>query len=51
PAVGFYDVKQLAPDVIAHRVIGSYEAGLRGMSTRDVVGELLASVGELEDPR
>ena len=47
PSVGFADVKALAPAVIAHRLIKSYEAGLRGLTTRDVVGELLGAVPEL----
>jgi len=47
PSVGFADVKALAPAVIAHRLIKSYEAGLRGLTTRDVVGELVGAVPEL----
>ncbi|PIE18390.1 MAG: AAA family ATPase [Proteobacteria bacterium] len=47
PAVGFADVKALAAPVIAHRLIRSYEAGLRGMTALDVVAELASTVPEL----
>ena len=47
PAVSFADVRALAPSVLAHRLIKSYEAGLRGLTTRDVVGQLLTAVPEL----
>ncbi len=47
PAVGFADVKQLAPHVLAHRLIRSYEAGLSGTSTRQVVEALVAQIPEL----
>ncbi|MCB9732610.1 MAG: AAA family ATPase [Deltaproteobacteria bacterium] len=47
PAVGFADVRALAPAVIAHRLIRSYEASLRGLTARDIVGSLLDAVPEL----
>jgi MoxR-like ATPase len=38
------DVKAVAPDVIQHRVILSYEAEAEGLTQRDFVERLLASV-------
>ena len=47
PGVGFDDVKALAVAVMAHRLIRSYEASLRGVTSADVVRELLTKVPEL----
>ena len=47
PAVAFADVRALAAPVLAHRLIKSYEAGLRGLSARDLVAQLLTAVPEL----
>jgi MoxR-like ATPase len=38
------DIKALAPSVLAHRIIVDPEAELRGMSSRDLVREVLAAV-------
>jgi MoxR-like ATPase len=38
------DVKQLAPAVLAHRLITSAQSRLRGRATQDVLAEIVASV-------
>lgn len=48
PAVGFDDVKALAAPVLAHRLVTTYEAGLSGRTSRDLVAEVLATVPELQ---
>jgi MoxR-like ATPase len=35
------DIKQLAPDILRHRILLSYEAEAEGKTTEDVVKELL----------
>jgi MoxR-like ATPase len=35
------DVKEIAPDVLRHRLIPSYEAEARGLSSDDLVAKLL----------
>jgi MoxR-like ATPase len=35
------DVKDIAPDVLRHRIIPSYEADAEGISTEDIIGQLL----------
>jgi MoxR-like ATPase len=35
------DIKQLAPDILRHRVLLSYEAEAEGKTSEDVVRELL----------
>jgi MoxR-like ATPase len=47
PAVGFADVRQMAVSVLAHRLIPSYEAGLRGLTTPAIVAELVGQIPEL----
>jgi len=47
PAVGFADVRALAGAVMAHRLVLSYEAGLSGISSLDVVAACVAAVPEL----
>jgi MoxR-like ATPase len=36
------DVKELAPDVLRHRLVLSFEAEARGLTPDSVLGELLA---------
>jgi MoxR-like ATPase len=38
------DVKSMAPDVLRHRLILSYEAEAEGKSTDDVIGTLLERI-------
>jgi MoxR-like ATPase len=38
------DVKSMAPDVLRHRIILSYEAEAEGMSTDDLIGTLLERI-------
>ena len=38
------DVKEIAPDVLSHRIILNYEAEADGMNTRQIVDKILASV-------
>lgn len=38
------DVKELAPDVLRHRVVPTYEAAVRGMGADDVVAAILGHV-------
>ena len=35
------DIKELAPDVLRHRLILSYEAEAEGVTTEDIIGQLL----------
>jgi MoxR-like ATPase len=39
-----HDVKRVAPDVLRHRLVLSYEAEADGVSTDDVIDALLSSV-------
>ena len=39
-----HDVKNLAPDVLRHRVVVSYEAEAQGKSSEDVIERILAGV-------
>ena len=48
PAVGFEDVRNLAAPVLRHRLIPSYEAGLSGIDTDQIVARLLTAVPEVE---
>ena len=36
-----HDVKRLAPDVLRHRLVASYEADAEGLSTDDLLGRIL----------
>lgn len=47
PAVGFEEVKQLAPAVLRHRLILSYEAHLSGIDTDQVVQHILTETPEV----
>jgi MoxR-like ATPase len=46
--VGFDDVKTVAPPSLRHRVILDYQSRLDGVDSDQVVGEILASVRELD---
>ena len=35
------DIKDLAPDILRHRILLSYEAEAEGVSSEDVIRELL----------
>jgi MoxR-like ATPase len=35
------DVKDIAPDVLRHRIIPSYEADAEGVSVDDIIGRIL----------
>jgi len=50
PNVGFDDVRAVAPDAIAHRLVLDYRARLDGVTARMIVAALLAAVGELAEP-
>ena len=39
-----HDVKNLAPDILRHRVLVSYEAEAQGKSSEDVIERILAGV-------
>jgi MoxR-like ATPase len=39
------DVKALAPDVLRHRLVTTYEAEARSVSAEQIVGRLLEGVG------
>ncbi|TLD72110.1 MoxR family ATPase [Phragmitibacter flavus] len=39
-----YDVKSLAPDILRHRILLSYEAEAEGVTTEDIVEQLLDKV-------
>ena len=39
------DIKQLAPDILRHRVITTYEAEAQGVTVEEIVEQLLAGVG------
>jgi MoxR-like ATPase len=47
PNVGFDEVKELAPAVLNHRLVLSYEAGLERVSSTQLVQELLAATPEV----
>ncbi|MBL8923940.1 MAG: MoxR family ATPase [Myxococcaceae bacterium] len=47
PNVGFDEVRQLAPAVLNHRLVLSYEANLEKVGPTKVVDELLAAVPEI----
>jgi len=47
PNVGFDEVRELAPAVLNHRLVLSYEAGLEKVGPTQVVAELLAHVPEV----
>jgi MoxR-like ATPase len=38
------DVKSIGPDVLRHRVIASYEAEARDLTSDDIVREIFATV-------
>jgi MoxR-like ATPase len=38
------DVKSLAPDILRHRILLSYEAEAEGVTTEDIVAALLDKV-------
>ncbi|WP_041971961.1 MoxR family ATPase [Geobacter sp. OR-1] len=38
------DIKDIAPDILRHRIITSYEADIDGMTTGSLVAEILANV-------
>ena len=39
------DVKELAPDVLRHRLVLTYEAEAQGVSADEIIERLLESVG------
>ena len=45
--VGFDDVRAVAPDALAHRLVLDYRAKLDGLTARAIVAALLAGVSEL----
>jgi len=47
PNVGFDEVKDLAPAVLNHRLVLSYEAGLEKVGPDRVIADLLAAVSEV----
>jgi len=47
PNVGFDEVRELAPAVLNHRLVLSYEAGLEKVTSQKVVEELIAQVPEI----
>src|SRR5262249_42529404 len=47
PNVGFDEVLAVAPDVLNHRLVLSYEAALEKATTLDVLKELLKAVPEV----
>ena len=47
PNVGFDEVRELAPAVLNHRLVLSYEAGLEKVTSAKVVEELVAQVAEI----
>jgi len=47
---GFEDVKQLAPDVLNHRIILDYTARIDGVSVFEIIGEIIESITELGRP-
>ena len=49
PNAGFDDARAVAPSAMAHRLVLDYRARLDGVRGREVVREVLASVGELEE--
>jgi MoxR-like ATPase len=49
PNVGFDDVRAVAAHAIAHRIALDYRARLDGVTGRDIVAKVLASVHELEE--
>jgi MoxR-like ATPase len=49
PNAGFDDARAVAPSAMAHRLVLDYRSRLDGVTGRDVVREVLASVSELEE--
>ncbi len=47
PNVGFDEVKELAPAVLNHRLVLSYEAGLERVTADQLVSQLLAHIPEV----
>lgn len=47
PAVGFDDVVSVAPNILRHRLVLSYEAGLEKIDSDAVIAELLNSTGRI----
>jgi MoxR-like ATPase len=47
--VGFDDVRVVAPNALAHRIVLDYRARLDGVDARRVVAAVLAGVSELEE--
>jgi MoxR-like ATPase len=47
PNVGFDEVLQVAPAVLNHRLVLSYEAALEKMTSQDVIDALLKAVPEV----
>ena len=39
-----HDVKRVAPDVLRHRVLLTYEAEAEGLSAEEIVGAVLSAV-------
>lgn len=49
PSVGFEDVKFVACDVLAHRMLLNYQAGLDRVRGRDIAQVVLEQTGELQN--
>jgi MoxR-like ATPase len=47
PNVGFDEVQAVAPDVLNHRLVLSYEAALEKATAGDVLAEILKAVPEV----
>nr|WP_306301483.1 hypothetical protein [Verrucomicrobium spinosum] len=39
-----HDIKALAPDILRHRILLTYEAEAEGVTTEDIVGQLLSKM-------
>jgi MoxR-like ATPase len=48
-AIGFRDVKSVAPSVLRHRIMRSFEAEADGMTTDDIVAGLIEQLPHAED--
>jgi len=49
PNVGFDDVKAVATSAMAHRIVLDYRARLDGITSRDIVRDVIAATGELDE--
>lgn len=50
PTVGFDNVRRVAPPALVHRLVLDYSARLDGVTSRQVVDELLSAIDELAHP-